>query len=165
LKVGWDAAGNPKSSIDGDFTVGKGMTVTNSLHVGGSITIGSGFGKKYTFTKTITPTTEWQNIGINGSALPSGLYLIHLTGIQNGTKTWQYDNQYAGVMSWYSGNTNSGDTCDITLHQTGHANNGELIYLRTQCSWNNTNGTQLQIKSSVNHSAASNIIITIVKIV
>lgn len=165
LKVGWDSNGNPKSSIDGNFTVGRGLTVTNSVNIGGSVTVGSGFGKKYTFVKTITPTTEWQDVGINGSVIPSGAYIIHLTGIQNGSKTWQHDNQYAGIMSWFSGNTNSGDTVEIPLHQTGHANNGELIYLRTIASWSNAGGMRLQIKSSVDHSSASDIDITIVKIV
>ena len=39
IKIGWDKSGKPKSSLDGDCTIQK------SLTVGGSLSVGSGFGK------------------------------------------------------------------------------------------------------------------------
>ena len=117
IKVGWDKAGNPKSSLDGDCTIGKGLTVTNGLNVGGGITIGSGFGKRYVFKKTVTPTTDWTDVGISKGDLPNGAYIVHMTGIWNTDMSWQGDGQYAGLMSWYSGETNANERSEIALHR------------------------------------------------
>lgn len=166
LKVGWDAAGNPKSSIDGDFTVGKGLTVTNNVNIGGSITVGSGFGKKYTFTKTLTPTTDWIDTGINGSVLPSGAYILHMTGCWDTNMTWQADAQYVGVVSWYAGETNGSERSDIILHRSGHAFNGYEISLSTRSYGRNLEiHNSLQIKSNIAFTRAANITFTFIKIV
>lgn len=37
----------------------------------------------------------------------------------------------SGVMSWYSGTTNSGNSSEIFLHNAGLADNNNAIYLRT----------------------------------
>lgn len=166
LQVGWDASGNPKSRIDGDFTVGKGLAVTNSVNIGGSITVGSGFGKKYTFTKTLTPTTDWIDTGINGSVLPSGAYILHMTGCWDTNMSWQADAQYVGMIAWYSGDTNSNDRSDIVLHRAGHAFNGYEISLSTRC-YSRSLGVHntLQIKSNIAFTRATDITFTFVKIV
>lgn len=47
------------------------------------------------------------------------------------TYTQLYSEIYSGVMSWYSGTTNSGNSSEIFLHNAGLADNNNAIYLRT----------------------------------
>lgn len=154
IKIGWDASGNKKSTIDG------------SCSIEGSITVGSGFGKRYVFKKTITPTTEWADVGISKWDLPDGAYIVHMTGIWDTDRTWQADGQYAGLMSWYDGQTNANERSEIALHQTGHAFNGYVISLSTVSNSRSTDkDICLQIKSNIAFTRATEITFTFVKIV
>lgn len=166
LKVGWDANKNPKSSIDGDFTVGKGATITNNLSVGGSITVGSGFGKKYSFTKTLRLGTDWIDTGISKNDLPQGVYIVYMTGIYQTDMSWQDGNIYTGIMTMYTGVTNSAERFEIPLHRGGHAFNDITISLATFSHANSTNiGITLQIKSSVAFTRDTTVNFTFVKII
>lgn len=126
-----------------------------------------GFGKTYTFTKTITIGTNWSSTGIASGNLPSGVYVIYMTGIYDTDKSWQNSNIYAGIMSWYSGNTNSSERSEIILHTTGHAHNGYLIFLSTLShgGGNIAESTTLEIKSNIAFTRETAITFKFVKII
>lgn len=88
------------------------------------------------FTKSLTLNTNWQDIGISGNNIPSsGSYIIQIYlndgSSDSGTTLANYTEYYTGVMSWWSGSTNSTDTDEIILHKAGHASNSRYLYLRT----------------------------------
>lgn len=125
-----------------------------------------GFGKTYTFTKTITIGTNWSSTGIASRNLPSGVYVIYMTGIYDTDKSWQNGNIYAGIMSWYSENTNSSERSEIILHTTGHAHNGYLIFLSTLShNGNIAESTTLEIKSNIAFTRETTITFKFVKII
>ena len=83
-----------------------------------------------TITKTLTIGTSWMDTGIAGSNLQDGSYMVQIyNNGRSDTELW--DERWTGVMSWYSGGTNSNEVDEISLHGAGHANNGRHIYLRT----------------------------------
>ena len=68
--------------------------------------------------------------GIAGSNLQDGSYMVQIyNNGRSDTELW--DERWTGVMSWYSGGTNSNEVDEISLHGAGHANNGRHLYLRT----------------------------------
>lgn len=153
-------------AVTGNTNVNGGLTVTGNTNINGAITVGSGFGKTTKITQNLTLSTSWQDTTISKGVLSSGAYIVHITGIYNTDMSWQNDNQYVGVMSWYSGETNASDANEIPLHVTGHAQNGYVIYLRTLNYGRSTaKDTVLQIKSSVNFTRATDVKFTFVKIV
>lgn len=111
----------------------------------------------YTFTKTLTLTTDWQDTGIHGgtnkntaSDLPGGSYIVQVSGMNSRT-THLYNEIFTGIMSFHDQETNSDEYDEITLHKAGHASNGNTIYLRTLRHGRRTEkGLTLQIKSNVN---------------
>lgn len=68
--------------------------------------------------------------GIAGNSLDTGTYVVQVSGF-NSSYTQLYSEIYSGVMSWYSGTTNSGNSSEIFLHNAGLADNNNAIYLRT----------------------------------
>lgn len=60
----------------------------------------------------------------------TGTYVVQVSGF-NSSYTQLYSEIYSGVMSWYSGTTNSGNSSEIFLHNAGLADNNNAIYLRT----------------------------------
>lgn len=125
----------------------------------------AGFGQKYTYTVSVQIGTDWKNTGICKTHLSNGAYILHMTGIWDTDKSWQKDNQYAGIMAWFSSGTNSEDNNEIPLHYTGHAQNDYTIQLRTHTNFGNTDNCHLQIKSNKNFTRATEIQFTFVKIV
>jgi len=110
-----------------------------------------------TFTKSLTITTSWLDTGISGTDLATGVYAISLYVDNYSVGGGHYAETYAGIISWYSGGTNSNDYDEITLHKSGHAPNTRYINLRT-LRQGTPNPLKLQIISSVNTSGASNYI-------
>lgn len=82
------------------------------------------------FTKSIKLTTDWQDTGISGTNLASGTYIVQVSGF-NSSYTQLYQEIYSGVMSWFASPTNSSNASEIFLHNAGHADNSNAIYLRT----------------------------------
>ena len=111
----------------------------------------------YTFTKTLTITTDWQDTGIHGGQkntanydLPSGSYIVQVSGM-NSNATNIYGEIFTGIMSFYAYETNSNEYDEITLHKAGHTSNNNTIYLRTLRHPRSTiKALTLQIKSNVN---------------
>lgn len=64
-----------------------------------------------------------------------------------------YSEAYTGLMSSYSGGSNSSSSDEIPLHRCGHAPNHGIIYLRTLRVGNATS-PKLQIAASYNATGA-----------
>lgn len=109
-----------------------------------------------TITKSITVTTSWQNTGIQSENLPSGTYIIQMSGFNSGY-VGQWGEVYSGILTWYNGGTNSTDYDDIVLHKAGHASNGASIFLRTARSPNTDGKFRLQIRGSTNGGSATTV--------
>ena len=158
-----DTTNQAKLNPNGVLDV-AGLSVAGAATVN-SITINSGFGKKYTFTKSVTPTTDWTDVGIARTDLPTGAYIVYMTGIYDGSMTWQEGNVYVGLMTWFDSGTNSSERYEIPLHTAGHAHNGYTISLATLSHFQNTTNITLQIKSSIAFSKAATIKFTFIKLI
>ena len=84
----------------------------------------------YVLTKTLAITTEWMDVGIVGTDLETGSYIVQISDFDHdATKLW--NEIFTGFMSWYNGSTNSSSYDEIILHKSGHTDNGVVLYLRT----------------------------------
>ena len=106
------------------------------------------------FDKNITVTSEWMDIdefyGGNKSFLTqSGTYIVQV--YINGTGDDIYENYFSGIMSWYTGYTNSNNADEIILHRVGHGYSN-TIYLRTKESLttNEANPSYIKLQISAN---------------
>lgn len=103
------------------------------------------------FNKNITVTSEWMDIdgfygGNNNFLTQSGTYIVQI--YVNGTDDDIWENYFSGIMSWYTGQTNSNNSDEIILHRVGH-DYSNTIYLRTKES--PTPGyAKLQISANTN---------------
>lgn len=88
------------------------------------------FSRVISIQKQIKLTTDWQDTGIAGTSLDTGTYVVQVSGF-NSSYTSLYGEIYSGIMTWYSDGTNSGNSSEIFLHNAGHADNNNAIYLRT----------------------------------
>jgi hypothetical protein len=110
-------------------------------------------------TKNLTLTQNWQDVGINAADLQTGSYFVQLFAndlAAGGTNNNEY---YTGLMSWYSGDTNSSvemPTDEVALHRAGASGDGAL-YLRTyRTPTNDPNNLKLQIYSNIENASAAN---------
>ena len=120
-------------------------------------------GEITTITKSLNVTTAWMDTGIAGSNLETGSYIVQVSSSDWATgKTGSnfYREIWTGVMSWYASNTNSSNSEEILLHNAGHADNSNEIYLRTvrQPSSATTANLKLQIAAKTAFKAAASII-------
>lgn len=103
------------------------------------------------FNKNITVTSEWMDIdgfygGNNNFLTQSGTYIVQV--YINDTDDGIWENYFSGIMSWYTGHTNSNNSDEIILHRVGH-DYSNTIYLRTKES--PTPGyAKLQISANTN---------------
>ena len=56
-------------------------------------------------------------------------------------------------MSCFDGNTNSSESCEISLHYCGHAHNDDIVHLRTLSHYTNGENMCLQIKENFGTTA------------
>ena len=145
-------------------TITLGGVVTGSTTFDGSgnktiTTAIDGFSTIQTITKSMTLTTAWQDTGILTSNLTagSGSYLIQVSINGRGTGNSYYDEFWTGVMSVYTGNSNSTDSSEIVLHNCGHATNNDTIFLRVVKQGGSTASPKIQISDSHAWSAAATI--------
>lgn len=82
-----------------------------------------------TITKSLKVTTDWMDTGITDADLDSGMYAVYMRVDANPAGIW--GEAWSGIMTWYSGFTNSENSDEILLHNAGHADNGNEVYLRT----------------------------------
>ena len=113
-----------------DTTYGVASSSSNGLMSSTDKTKLDDFSRVINIQKQIKPTTDWLDTGIAGNSLDTGTYVVQVSGF-NSSHTQLYSEIYSGVMSWYSGTTNSGNSSEIFLHNAGLADNNNAIYLRT----------------------------------
>lgn len=82
-----------------------------------------------TITKSLKVTTDWMDTGITDADLDSGMYAVYMRVDANPAGI--LDEAWSGIMTWYSGITNSNNSDEILLHNAGRADNGNEVYLRT----------------------------------
>lgn len=102
-------------------------------HAGLSPTEGTNIDQITTYTKTLSLTGSWQDVGISGTDLVNGTYLVQMYANDSASGGNNIDEYYSGVMSWFFGTTTSDQelpTDEIALHRAGASEDGGL-YLRT----------------------------------
>lgn len=113
-----------------DTTYGVATASSNGLMSKGDKVKLDALGDIVTIQKSLKLTTDWMDTGIAGENLSSGTYIIQVSGLTT-NNTGFYQEVYSGVMTWFSSMTNSTGVDEIPLHNAGHAENGNEIYLRT----------------------------------
>nr|DAP42331.1 MAG TPA: hypothetical protein [Caudoviricetes sp.] len=111
-------------------------------------------------SKSLTLKTDWQDTGIAGNNLTSGTYIIQVSGLTTNS-TGFYQEVYSGIMTWFADMTNSTTADEIPLHNAGHADNGNEIYLRTIRSNSGTDNSgrlKLQIAAKTAGTKADTIV-------
>lgn len=113
-----------------DTTYGVATATANGLMSSTDKTKLDDFGKVVSIQKSIKLTTNWQDTGITGTNLETGTYVVQVSGF-NSSYTQLFSEIYSGTMSWFAGQTNSTNSSEIFLHNAGHADNSNALYLRT----------------------------------
>lgn len=148
VAIGYTIASSvPANAKFTDTTYGVATSTSNGLMSSTDKVKLDDFGKIISIQKQITLTTDWQDTGIAGTNLDTGTYIVQVSGF-NSSYTQIYSEIYSGVMSWYSGGTNSDNSSEIFLHNAGHADNSNAIYLRTLHTGGNAS-LKLQIACKV----------------
>lgn len=130
VAIGYTIASSvPANAKFTDTTYGVATSSSNGLMSSTDKTKLDDFSRVISIQKQIKLTTDWQDTGIAGTSLDTGTYVVQVSGF-NSSYTKIYSEIYSGVISWYSGATNSGNSSEIFLHNAGHADNN-AIYLRT----------------------------------
>ena len=145
-------------TTDSATTIEHGLTVNgNVTHSGLTMTSGTDVDQIYSVTVSATLTTSWQDTGIDSSDLATGTYIVQIF-VDNDNPRRHYNEFYSGVMSWYSGSTNSTEVDEIALHRAGHAPNAGNFYIRTERRLQSgDSGTlMLQMRGTENFSSNSN---------
>lgn len=141
INLDGDASGSV--SIDGSDNVT--LTVASTTPSVGEI---------LTITKTFTLTQEWSDVGISGTDLQTGTYIVQLFANDTGAGGSNNNEYYSGTMSWYSGATTPSlelASDEIVLHRAGGGSDAGL-YLRTLRS----NVLKLQVYSNLENISSTN---------
>jgi hypothetical protein len=163
-------------SLDGDGNVGTPLsvvkwsapiTITLTGDVSGNVSIdGSNnvtidvssntpqVGEVVSITKSLTLDDDWQDVGISGTDLETGSYVIQLFANDVGAGGLNTNEYYTGYMSWFSGTTTESlelPNDEIVLHRAGGGSDAGL-YLRTL----RANILKMQIHSNIANVNASN---------
>ena len=83
-----------------------------------------------TITKSLKVTSDWMDTGIAGTNLATGMYAVYMS-VATISSAGLYNESWAGIMSWFAAGTNSTNSDEILLHNAGHADNVNEVYLRT----------------------------------
>lgn len=108
-----------------------------------------------TITKSLKVTTYWMDTGIAGNNLATGMYAVYMQ-VPTVESVGLYNESWAGIMSWFSGGTNSTNSDEIILHNAGHADNSNEVYLRT-IRQNSSASMKLQIAAKTAFTGAASI--------
>ncbi len=91
----------------------------------------------------------WVGVTNSSNDLTSGTYIMSVYINTAGYGGVLYEETYSGMLTWFSGGTNSYNVSNIDLHNAGHADNNEVIEMRTMRHGHADGvGLQLQIKSN-----------------
>lgn len=105
------------------------------------------------FDVSMAVTSEWTDIedfyGGNQSFLTQpGTYIVQVYYTTNSANS-MYEGYFSGIMSWYTGKTNSNNADEIVLHRVGHAY-ANTIYLRTRESLSSEANPYTKLQISAN---------------
>jgi hypothetical protein len=160
-------AGVGVTLIHGQINIGQPVATTSNVtfatvsHSGLITTSGTNVDQVITFTKSLTLSTDWQDVNIDSNDLATGTYIIQLYANDTSAGGTNINEYYSGIMSWYSGSTNSSlelPTDEVALHRAGASGDAGL-YLRTfRSQSNNADALRLQIYSNQANASASNYI-------
>jgi hypothetical protein len=140
---------------NGSFTVVDSVTTNARGHVTGvnTKTVTLPDFEIVSISKSLTLSTTWQDTGISSTDLATGSYMIQIESVSDNTVGGgHYSEYYTGIMSWYSGATNSTVIDEVVLHRAGYAPNSGIIFLRTQR--NSAGVLKLQIAASTTNTGA-----------
>ena len=147
--AGWAGKNNPVKINQAD-----GSSEFNQIqHTGLTMTSGTDIDQLYTLNFTPPTNNEWTDVGINGTDLSTGTYIVQM--FINEGASGQHHEFYSGTMSWYNGNTNDDNSDEIFLHNAGHASqassgeDNKNWFLRTARTMSSdANDLKLQVRSS-----------------
>lgn len=147
--IGYTIASSvPANAKFTDTTYGVATASSNGLMSSTDKTKLDDFSRVISIQKQIKLTTDWQDTGIAGNNLETGTYIIQVSGF-NSSYTSLYNEIYSGIMTWYASETNSDNSSEIFLHNAGHADNSNAIYIRTSRRSYGNGGLHLQIACKV----------------
>lgn len=150
ITLGGDASGSVDIDGSSDVTL---TVVSTTPRIGEILSI----------TKTFTLTSEWSDVGISGTDLETGTYVIQLFANDTSAGGSNNNEYYSGTMSWYSGATTPSlelASDEIVLHRAGGGSDAGL-YLRTLRS----NVLKLQIYSNLDNISAANYVFAFRKMI
>jgi len=91
-------------------------------HTGLVPTAGTAIDQVYTHTTNVSAlSSAWQDTGLTGGTMPTGVYLVHLI-----TQDLEC---YSGTMSWFGAATTTTTTDEVVLHRAGQSGTNR-VYLR-----------------------------------
>lgn len=107
---------------------------------------------KITKTLQMTEANVWYETGISGSDLYTGVFIIsaYVSSYEGTRLFWE---RAVGIISWYHQSTNNDSANEIPLHQSGHANNGGVIKLRTKRNFNGLLSLQMSCTTAWTQSS------------
>lgn len=114
---------------------------------------------EYSFSKDITVTDQWTDIdgfygGSDSFLVTNGTYVVQVY-YKSEPANGMYDGYFSGIMSWYTGKTNSNNADEIVLHRAGHAY-ANTIYLRTVESQASSTSPYTRLQISANKTLSQN---------
>lgn len=105
------------------------------------------------FDVSIAVTSKWKDIedfygGNQGFLTQPGTYIVQVY-YKDASADGMYEGYFSGIMSWYTGETNSNNADEIVLHRVGHAY-ANTIYLRTRESLSSEEKPYTKLQISAN---------------
>lgn len=122
--------------------------------------------KEFTKNVNVSVANTWYDIGITGSDLETGTYIMEAFTNSYGVNK-QYSERMSGVVAWYHSGTNDSSTNEIPLSKAGHARNSHDIRFRIarSPSAESPNTIRLQVSDTIAWSGAGTFTIKFRKII
>ena len=112
--------------------------------------------KSFNMTFQLAANT-WTDTGIDGTDLATGVYAMMCFIDDHNSGGGHYEERYCGMVSWFSGSTNSTNVDEIVIHRSGHASNNSDVQFRTQrASATDSHDLMLQVKQNFAHTTTMN---------
>ena len=127
--------------------VGNAYVSSDFSHGGLAPTPGTEIDQIQQITEPLNVTAGWMDAGISGADLATGTYIVQLYAHEEGAAN--FNEYYSGLMSWYSGVTNSSESSEIVLHAAGKDPNSNHTYLRVTRVATSPNTLKLEIRKDV----------------